>query len=68
MAVTETCKIGEKRLLKEGVLPSDLALSFGEQPEVKVLGMEHRYGYNRFVMVELPDGETVAIVSPGDLI
>lgn len=59
-------KAGELRRLKEGVLPSEVSAQ-GESPEVEVLGMEHRYGYNRFVLVELKDGDrTRVIVRPED--
>lgn len=62
-------KPGELKTLKDGILPPELSDSGLATTEVKVVGMEHRYGYNRFVLVELDDDDkTRLIVSPGDFI
>ena len=61
-------KQGESLTLKPGVIPDDLIQVVGESPQVKVVGMEHEYGYNRFVMVELDDEDnTRMIVRPDEL-
>ena len=60
-------KAGELKRLREGVLPLELTSVDDGNPEVEVVGMEHRYGYNRFVLVELKDGSgTRVIVRPDD--
>jgi hypothetical protein len=61
-------KQGDQLTLKSGVVPEDLVSAVGESPLVTVVGMEHEYGYNRFVMVELGDEDnTRMIVRPDEL-
>jgi hypothetical protein len=61
-------KQGDQLTLKSGVVPEDLVSVVGESPLVTVVGMEHEYGFNRFVMVELSDEvNTRMIVRPDEL-